>query len=165
MKKISIILILLVALSVIGADTMSPVLVTSDDQNQSWPECPFPEKANRTARVTVINKSGVPVEVRLTGKCWEQIYYMRLEEGDRVNPTETVADVIPDQYRFEIFFIELWDPVYGYECGEGTNSAVVDQRTRLTVLECSYKTPNNGERPSILKYPQGSGRSGGFRRR
>jgi hypothetical protein len=165
MKKLYFFLAVLLAVSAIGANTMQPVLLADGDQNQSWPACPFPEKANRTVRVTVINKSEMPIQVRMTGKCWEQIYFLRLEEGDRINPTETSADVIQDEYRFEIFYTELWDPVYGYECGEGTNSAVVNHRTRLTVLECSNNTPNNGERPTILKYPQGPGRGGGFRRR
>jgi hypothetical protein len=165
MNQLFLILIVLLALPAIAADAMRPALVNGDGQNQSWTACPFPEKANRTVRVTVINKSEMPVQVRMTGKCWEQIYFIRLEEGDRVHPTEASADVIQDEYRFEIFYTELWDPVYGYECGEGSNSAVVNHRTRLTVLECSNKTPNNGERPAILKYPQGAGRGGGFRRR
>jgi hypothetical protein len=118
----------------------------------------------RTVRVTMINKSGMPVDVRLTGKYQEKIYYVHISEGGRTFPTVAVVDVIPDQYSFQIFYIELWDPVYGSECGEGSNSAEVTHSTRLTVLECSYKTPNNGEPPSILKYPQGQGQ-GGFRRR
>ena len=118
----------------------------------------------RTVRVTVINKSGMPVDVRLTGKYQEKIYYVRIPEGNRTIPAEAVVDVIPDEYSFQIFYIELWDPVYGSECGEGSNSAEVTHSTRLTVLECSNRTPNNGEPPSILKYPAGRGRSG-FRRR
>jgi hypothetical protein len=163
MKKIPILLILLLALLSLGADTMQPVLKSGAKKSGS--DCTLTKKTNPTVRVTVINKSGVPIEVRMTGKCWEKIYYARLGEGDRINPTEKYVDVIQDVYTFEIFFIELWDPVYGYECGEGTNSAEVNHSTRLTVLECSNKTPNNGERPTILKYPQGRGRGGGFRRR
>jgi len=121
-------------------------------------------KPMRTVRVTVVNKSGMPVDLRLTGKYQEEIYYLRLPEGDRTNPTEAFADVVPDQYSFEIFYVELWDPVYGSKCEEGTNSTDVTHSTRLTVLECSNKTPNNGEPPAILKYPQGRG-GGGFRRR
>jgi hypothetical protein len=118
----------------------------------------------RTVRITVINKSGMPVDVRLTGKNLEKIYYLRLPEGDRTAPVEVFADILPDQYAFEIFYIELWDPVYGSKCTEGTNSADVTHSTRLTVLECSNKTPNNGEPPGILKYPQGRG-GGGVRPR
>ena len=140
MKKLPIVIILLLALTSLGANRM------------------------RTVRVTVINKSGMPVDVRMTGKYQEKIYYLRLPEGDRSSPTEGVVDVIPDDYAFEIFYIELWDPVYGSECGEGSNMADVTHSTRLTVLPCADSIPNNGEPPSILKYPQGSGR-GGFRRR
>jgi hypothetical protein len=118
----------------------------------------------KTVRVTLVNKSGMPVEVRLTGKYQEHIYYVRLAEGDRTQPAEAVVDVIPDQYSMEIFYIELWDPVYGYTCGSGKQSAEVSHSARLTVLECAYQTPNNGEPPAILKYPQGAGRRG-LRRR
>ena len=163
MSKIPIILILLLSLSAISADTLQPAL--ENDIKNTKSDCTFPKKTSPTVRVNVINKSGVPIEVRMTGKCWEKIYYARLEEGDRIFPTEKYVDVIQDDYSFEIFFIELWDPVYGYECGEGTNSAVINHSTRLTVLECSNNTPNNGERPTILKYPQGRGGGGGFRRR
>lgn len=140
MKKYPLILILVLALSALAAKTM------------------------RTVRVTVINKSGMPVDVRLTGKYQEETYYLRLSEGDRSYPTEGVVDVLPDEYSFEIFYVELWDPVYGTKCGEGSNYAEVTHSTRLTILECSNSTPNNGEPPSILKYPAGRGR-GGFRRR
>jgi hypothetical protein len=114
----------------------------------------------KTVRVTVINKSGMPVDVRMTGAYEEKIYYLRLAEGDRSFPTEAYADVVPDKYSFEIFYVELWDPVYGSKCGEGSNNADVTHSTRLTVLECSNKTPNNGEPPAILKYPEGKGRRG-----
>jgi hypothetical protein len=140
MKKVPLLLILILALAALGA------------------------KSIRTVRVTVINKSGMPVEVRLTGTYQEEIYYLRLPEGDRTSPTLGVVDVLPDEYSFEIFYVELWDPVYGTKCGEGSNYAEVTHSTRLTVLECSNSTPNNGEPPSILKYPAGRGR-GGFRPR
>ena len=136
MKKTSLILIVLLALSALAS---TPV---------------------RTVRVTIINKSGMPVDVRLTGRYQEEIYYLRLLEGDRSNPTEGWIDVVRDDYSFEIFYVELWDPVYGTKCGEGSNYAEVNHTTRLTVLECSNKTPNNGEPPSILKYPAGRGRAG-----
>jgi hypothetical protein len=140
MKKIPLILILLLALSALAAGEF------------------------RTVRVTVVNKSGMPVDVSLTGRVQENIYYVRLPEGDRTSPSEAVVDIVPDDYSFKIYYIELWDPVYGSECGEGSNYAQVTHSTRLTVLECSNKTPNNGEPPNILKYPQGPGHPG-FRRR
>ena len=73
----------------------------------------------------------------------------------QTSPTEGVVDVVPDDYSFKIYYVELWDPVYGAECGEGSNYAQVTHNTRLMVLECSNKTPNNGEPPAILKYPEG----------
>lgn len=140
MKKLPLLVILFLALAALGADKL------------------------RTVRVTVINKSGMPVEVQLTGRHQENTYYVRLLEGDRTLPTEAVVDVVPDEYSFHIYYVELWDPVYGAECSEGSNVADVTHSTRLTVLPCTQSTPNNGEPPSILKYPEGRGR-GGFRPR
>lgn len=140
MKRLPLLVILLLALTALGADKL------------------------RTVRLTVINKSAMPVEVQLTGKHQEEIYYVRLPEGDRTMPTEAVVDVVPDEYSFRIYYVELWDPVYGNECGEGSNVADVIHSARLTILPCLHSTPNNGEPPAILKYPEGRGR-GGFRRR
>jgi hypothetical protein len=140
MKKLPFILILFLALTSLGADKF------------------------RTVRVTIVNKSGMPVEVSMTGSVQEMVYYVRLPKGDRIWPTEAVVDVVPDDYSFKIYYVELWDPVYGTECGEGSNNATVTHSMRLNILECSNKTPNNGEPPTILKYPEGRG-GGGFRRR
>lgn len=140
-KKYPLIFILLLALSALGA------------------------KNFRTVRVTIVNKSGMPVEVSMTGRVQEMTYYVRLPEGDRTSPTEAVVDVVPDDYSFKIYYVELWDPVYGTECGEGSNAATVTHRMRLNVLECTNKTPNNGEPPTILKYPAGRSGRGGFKGR
>lgn len=116
----------------------------------------------RTVRLTVVNKSGLPVEISLTGQYLENTYYLRVPEGDRLFPAEKHIDLIPDQYSMRIYYIELWDPVYGYDCTEGGKSVPILHATRLTFLGCTYATPNNGEPPAILKYPGGarSGRRG-----
>ena len=114
----------------------------------------------RTVRLTIVNKSGLPVEISLTGKNLEYSYYVRVPEGDRIYPSEYWVDVIPDTYSMLIYYKELWDPVYGYDCTEGGKSAEINHATRLTFLGCTYSPPNRGEQPSILKYPQG-GRCGG----
>lgn len=114
-------------------------------------------KSVKTVRLTVINKSGLPVEISLTGRYLENTYYVRVPEGDKLFPAEKVVDLIPDMYTMSIFYIELWDPVYGYDCTQGGKSVEILQSTRLTFLGCTYTAPNNGEPPSILKYPSGGG--------
>ncbi len=76
-------------------------------------------KSVRTVRLTVINKSGLPVEVRLTGTYYEETYYLRVPEGDRDHASEAHIDVLPDDYSMQVFYKEYWDPVYGYDCSEG----------------------------------------------
>lgn len=117
-------------------------------------------KPIKTVRLMIVNKSGLPVEVSLTGQYLEQSYYLRVPKGDRLNPAEYHADVVPDIYSLQIYYKELWDPVYGYDCTQGGKTAEVLHSTRLTFLGCNYNTPNNGEPPSILKYPQGAGGRG-----
>jgi hypothetical protein len=116
----------------------------------------------RTVRLTVVNKSGLPVDVSLTGKYLENTYYLRVPEGDKLFPEEKHIDLIPDMYSMSIYYVEFWDPVYGYDCTEGGKSVAITHSTRLTFLGCTYTPPNNGEPPAMLKYPQGAG--GGGRR-
>ncbi len=112
----------------------------------------------KTVRLTVINKSGLPVEIAFTGKYLENSYYLRVPEGDRTSSTIKHIDLVPDLYSMNIYYVELWDPVYGYDCTSGGKSVKITHNTRLTFLGCAYPTPNNGEPPSILKYPSGGGR-------
>ncbi len=116
-------------------------------------------KSVRTVRLTVVNKSGLPVEVRLTGTYYEEIYYLRVPEGDRDHASEAHIDVLPDDYSMQVFYKEYWDPVYGYDCSEGGKNIKLTHSARLTFLGCNYPTPNNGEPSSLLlKYPEGKGR-------
>jgi len=115
-------------------------------------------KPFRTVRLTVVNKSGLPVEISLAGQYLEYTYYLRVPEGDRLFPTEYHVDVVPDSYTMQIYYKELWDPVYGYDCTGGGKTAELTHATRLTFLGCTYTPPNNGE-SAMLKYPQGAGRA------
>lgn len=112
----------------------------------------------KTVRLTVINKSGLPVEISLKGRNLENSYYVRVPEGDRSSPYEKNVDLVPDLYSMSIYYIELWDPVYGYDCTQGGKSVEILHNTRLTFLGCTEVAPNNGEPPSILKYPSGGRR-------
>lgn len=107
----------------------------------------------RLVRLTIVNKSGLPLEIRLTNEEDENLfYYLRLEEGDRILPSEQVFTIIPGTYTIEPYYIELWDPVYGYSCGEaGSTTLRAEGNIKITFRECDRTIRNVGE-PSIWKW-------------
>ena len=106
----------------------------------------------RLVRLTIVNKSGFPLEIRLTGEDSDNSYYLRLEEGDRSNPNEVVFTIIPGIYKMQPYYIELWDPVYGPSCGEAGSSTLYAKRNiKVSILECDRTVRHLGE-PSIWKW-------------
>jgi hypothetical protein len=109
----------------------------------------------RLVRLTIVNKSGLPLEIRLTNEDDSNIfYYLRLDEGDRSYPVEKIFTIIPGNYQMQPYYIELWDPVYGDSCSDpGSQTLYAEHNIRITILECDYSVPrfNLGE-PGIWKY-------------
>lgn len=103
-------------------------------------------------RLTVVNKSGREVDISLNGRDLEYFYYLTVAEGDGLSPTVQVFTVVPDTYTSQLYFVELWDPVYGYYCNSKSQAIDLTHNVRLTVLPCDRTPPNGGEAPSILKY-------------
>jgi hypothetical protein len=109
----------------------------------------------RLVRLTIVNKSGLPLEIRLTSEEDSNIfYYLRVDEGDRSKPAEKVFTILAGRYQMQPYYIELWDPVYGYSCSQpGSQTLYAERNIKVTILECDYTIPrfNLGE-PSIWKY-------------
>jgi hypothetical protein len=103
-------------------------------------------------RFTVVNKSTFPIEMRLIGNNYDQMYYLRIPEGSKEFPEEKVFTITPDVYAFQVFYAEYWDPVYGFECG--TKGSVIDasRNVQLSVHHCDAKIFGIGEYPNI-KFP------------
>ncbi len=106
----------------------------------------------RLVRLTVTNKSGRAIEMRLSGSCLEEFYYLRIPEGDRFSPAEMVFTVTPDIYISSVYYVELWDPVYGNQCSMKGQSLDVRHNVHLIVFECESTPVNAGEPPAIVKY-------------
>lgn len=113
---------------------LSMILVASSE--------PYP-----TIRFTVVNKSGMDIAVQLRSKakpcakCADttesRFYYLTVLEGTREKPTEKTFIIDRDTYGMQLFYIETWDPVYGFECGSTTPNALLATRNiRMTVLPC-----------------------------
>ena len=104
----------------------------------------------KLTRLTVINKSGLPIEIQLIGSCEDNWYYLRMSDGDRLFPTEQVFTIAPDEYKMQVFYIELWDPVYGYSCAPKSAAIDATRNLRVVVSECDWTPPVPGE-PSMVK--------------
>ncbi len=76
-------------------------------------------------RLTVVNRSGLPVEIGLTGNIINKYnqhitYYLRLPKNDPRGDTVREFTIFPDKYSMKFYYVELWDPVYGTHCGAAT---------------------------------------------
>lgn len=115
------------------------------------------EGLERLVELTVVNKSGLPVQLKLTGTVAENFYYLRVPRGYRDAPTETVFTIAPDTYQATATYVELWDPVYGYDCSARSSMLAATRNLRVTILECDRQARHGGE-ASLVKLGVG-GRS------
>jgi hypothetical protein len=114
----------------------------------------------RLVRLKVINKSGMGLEISLNGKYFEYFYYLHMPKGTRQVPAVEIYTVIPDTYSSSIYFVELWDPVYGHKCTDKSQTLDVERNVSLVVLECNINPPNAGEQPATIKYSAHPGKRG-----
>jgi hypothetical protein len=120
----------------------------------------------KLVRLTIVNKSGMDIELTLTGTeiCdangneTENSYFLRVVKGNRTEPAEKTFTVISDTYQINAYFDELWDPVYGNSCENRQSRVDVTHNTRVVVFECSVTPPNGGEAPFIKLGGSGGGR-------
>jgi hypothetical protein len=117
-----------------------------------------------TIRLTIVNKSGMDIAIRLRSQDTEAInskdvlkgefYYLPVSEGGREEPTIKVFDIQKDTYVMQLLYVETYDPVYGYECTTpAPNALIARNNIRLVVLPCGF-TPQPfavGER-TMRKY-------------
>jgi hypothetical protein len=114
----------------------------------------YPKPA-KLVRLTVINKSGLPVEIGLTGNLVDKFnqhitYYLRLQKNDPRGDLVREFTIVPDKYSMKFYYVELWDPVYGTHCGSTTLTVEAYHNVRVLVPDCKITPPNKGE-PSMVK--------------
>ncbi len=103
-------------------------------------------------RLTIVNKTGLPLEISLMGTDNDEIYYLRLPEGDRTAPEERVFTILPGEYLLRPYYIEIWDPVYGVSCGViPPNRLIMTRNIRIVFLPCDQIVRWKGE-PTQYKY-------------
>jgi hypothetical protein len=114
----------------------------------------------RLMRLTIINKAGRKIEISLTGKNHGLFYYLHIPEGSTLSPTEKVFTIIPDLYSSNLYYVELWDPVYGNQCGTKGQTLDVTRNVVVMVLPCDRTPANGGEFPSLVKFGGRAGKRG-----
>lgn len=116
---------------------------------------PYP---HQLIQLTIVNKSGLPLEIGLTGTFEEKFYYLRIPKGDRLFPMEKTFTIVPDEYAIQPYYTELWDPVYGYKCSNQSSQTMeLIRNIRMVFLGCNRPPVNRGE-PSMLKFGGAGGR-------
>lgn len=109
---------------------------------------------HRLVKLIIVNKSGLPVEVRLTGLGIfdptgieeGNSYYFRIPEGNKIAPTERSFTIVPDYYTVQPYYISLWDPVYGSTCGalrSKTLDLTRNKPVKIYMLPCNRRVPKS----------------------
>jgi hypothetical protein len=112
--------------------------------------------------LTVVNKSGKPLGIRLdeiNPEVNQQalFYYLNVPKGDGDQPLEKTFTIVRDRYTMQVYYIEPYDPVYGWSCSSPKTSKLeAGHNARLVFLKCGRTPPNAGE-PGLGKFG-GAGR-------
>jgi hypothetical protein len=114
-----------------------------------------------TIRLTIVNKSGRGIAIQLrtqpktccnSGELIPGLFYYLPVDGKENNITIKAYDIEKETYGMQLYYIQTYDPVYGWECATPAANALKAKRDmRLTVLPCDRTPPNVGE-PSMRKY-------------
>jgi hypothetical protein len=118
----------------------------------------------RPIRLTIINKSEMDIAVQLQAKPREcckgtqdlegNFYYLPVAEGDRSTPTTKSFLIEPDTYQMLVFYIQTWDPVYGFDCNQNApNKLIAENNIRVVILPCGeIPAPQAVGEPTMWKF-------------
>lgn len=129
--------------------------------------------ARPNRRLTVINRSGFPLGLRLTGTDPNNHtgvndtynFYLSIEKGEKGSPTVKTFTLPITTYRITAYYIEFYDPVYGYTCTSPQSGSVnMESDVQLSFLPCNQRLPGSGDE-FIFKFGNQIGRKGGGWRR
>ncbi|MBN2547638.1 MAG: hypothetical protein JXB15_00660 [Anaerolineales bacterium] len=102
-------------------------------------------------RLTLVNKSDMPIAVELAGIYQETYFYLDVAQGSRIAPVEREFTIPRDAYTLRLYYLETYDPVYGFKCSATATSLEIMSNTRIIFLPCGEQPPNPGER-TLLKF-------------
>jgi len=102
-------------------------------------------------QLTLINKSKMPIGVRLVGQSdYDFFYYLQVPKGDRDDPQEKTFTIASDYYYMQVYYIETYDPVYGFDCKPALpNELWALNNIRVVFLPCDYTSTRYGNPSGI----------------
>ena len=111
------------------------------------------DQPTKLFKLTIINKAEVPIAIRLMGSEDEDhLYYLPVAEGSRDVPTIRTFQIAGDEYYMQVYYIQTYDPVYGWKCQQpAPNKLLAARNQKVVVLPCDQLPGNVGE-PSMRKY-------------
>lgn len=96
--------------------------------------------------LTVVNKSGMEIAVGLVEANSYRAYYLHVDEGTKSLPKKEVFAIERAQYTMTVYYIEIYDPVYGTVCDDpSSNTWDAIRNFRITVPPCNNAAKNSGE--------------------
>lgn len=102
--------------------------------------------------LTLINKSDMPIAFKMIEPKQKTFFYLPVAKGSHDNPTEKVFTIPRGYYVTQLYYIETWDPVYGFQCSQPRSKVLpITGTQRIVFLHCQVRPPNLGE-PRMLKY-------------
>lgn len=107
------------------------------------------------AQLTIVNKSEVKLGIQLIDpQDKDNFYYLTIEKGDRADPTEKTFEIKRAMYSMIVYYIETWDPVYGYPTCGGLvlrSRLLARGKQRLVFTKCGVMPVDPGE-PKMMKF-------------
>ncbi|MCS6907586.1 MAG: hypothetical protein RML93_06875 [Anaerolineales bacterium] len=107
------------------------------------------------AQVTIVNKSGVKLGIQLIDpQDKDNLYFLTIEKGNREQPREKTFELKPATYSMIVYYMETWDPVYGFPtCGGLVLKSRLWARgkQRVVFTRCGVIPVNPGE-PKMMKF-------------
>jgi hypothetical protein len=111
-------------------------------------------KGSELMTLTIINKSGQQVAVRLITPDNTRFYYLPVPIGDSTNPSQTKFTIFKTLYRMRLVYFERYDPKTGYECPSSRSATLIAGRNiRVTVVPCLIRPCECGREgePTMVK--------------
>lgn len=95
-------------------------------------------------RLTIVNRSGYRIAVQLTytndDGTTTQRYYLTVSRGEKDRPIKKTFSIMPDKYIAKVYYLETYDPVYGYHCSRNPSTKFeADRNMMMKVNSCDAR--------------------------
>jgi hypothetical protein len=109
-------------------------------------------KGAKVSTLTLVNKSGMSVNVSILANDLSKNYFLNIPEGSRTSPYTTKVTIISDTYRMRVFWLGDKDPATGGPCRVSHTAQLVAERNiRIVINECNERNIPVGE-PTMYKF-------------